>query len=339
MARNSRTRAASLHSEDTPKRRMLFQTLRKDVLFPPFSSWAQRRAVALPARWQHEETRQCRLGGYTRRVRVRLAPTSPLQKRQGECTVQGSATDYLAAERTFLAWIRTGIALMGLGFVLARFGLFLQEFNRLDPDLPTRSYGLSLWIGVALILLGVAACSFSTLRHLRMLKQLQAGESLFAEPPRLAVAIAAALIVLGLVMAGYLIFANPNAIVRASIHQEESMATSMTSPGSGIVKLQSHHSVDETVAKLEGALQSKGVKLFTIVDHSGEAASAGFEMPNTKLLIFGNPKAGTPLMLAAPSVALDFPLKFSWPKTPRARPGSPITPRATCRRVTACRPN
>jgi len=221
-----------------------------------------------------------------------------------------SATDYLAAERTFLAWIRTGIALMGLGFVLARFGLFLQEFNRLDPDLPTRSYGLSLWIGVTLILLGVAACFFSTLRHLHMLKQLQTGESLFAEPPRLAVAIAAALIVLGLVMAGYLIFANPNAIVRASIHQEESMATSMTSPGSGIVKLQSHHSVDETVAKLEGALQSKGVKLFTIVDHSGEAASAGFEMPNTKLLIFGNPKAGTPLMLAAPSVALDFPLKI-----------------------------
>ena len=70
--------------------------------------------------------------------------------------MQGSASDYLAAERTFLAWIRTGIALMGLGFVLARFGLFLQEFNRLDPDLPVRSYGLSLWIGVALILLGVA---------------------------------------------------------------------------------------------------------------------------------------------------------------------------------------
>jgi uncharacterized protein (DUF302 family) len=68
--------------------------------------------------------------------------------------------------------------------------------------------------------------------------------------------------------------------------------------------------VDETVTKLQGILQAKGVKLFVVVDHSGEAASAGLKMPNTKLLIFGNPKAGTPLMLAAPSVALDFPLKI-----------------------------
>jgi len=228
-----------------------------------------------------------------------------------EQNVPASATDYLAAERTFLAWIRTGIALMGLGFVLARFGLFLQEFNHLDPELPARSYGLSLWIGVALILLGVAVCLLSMLRHLHILKELQTGESLFTRPPRLAIGIAVALIALGLVMAFYLIFANPNAIVRASMGEEEFMATStMVSPGSGIVKLQSHHPVEETVAKLQGILQAKGVKLFTIVDHSGEAASAGLPMPNTKLLIFGNPKAGTPLMLAAPSVALDLPLKI-----------------------------
>jgi len=225
--------------------------------------------------------------------------------------VQGSANDYLAAERTFLAWIRTGIALMGLGFVLARFGLFLQEFNRMDPELPARSYGLSLWIGVTLILLGVAVCFLSTLRHLRMLKQLGAGESLFASSPSLAVGVAAVLILLGLIMAGYLIFANPNPIVHASLQEATTMATSMTSvSGNGIVRLQSHHSVDETVAKLQDILQAKGVKLFTVVDHSGEAASAGLQMPNTKLLIFGNPKAGTPLMLASPSVALDLPLKI-----------------------------
>jgi len=225
--------------------------------------------------------------------------------------VQESASDYLAAERTFLAWIRTGIGLMGLGFVLARFGLFLQEFNRLDPDLPARSYGLSLWIGVTLILLGVAVCLLSLLRHLRMLKELQTGESPFAKPPRLAVGVAVALNALCLVMAGYLMFANPSTIVRASIEEEESMATPMmTSQGSGIIRLQSAHWVDETVTKLQGILQAKGVKLFTIVDHSGEAANAGLQMPNTKLLIFGNPKAGTPLMLAAPSVALDLPLKI-----------------------------
>ena len=78
----------------------------------------------------------------------------------------------------------------------------------------------------------------------------------------------------------------------------------------GIVKIPTHHSVDETVAKLKTVLQSKGVTLFALVDHSGEAEKVGLKMPPTKLLIFGNPKAGTPLMLAAPSVAIDLPLKI-----------------------------
>jgi len=81
-------------------------------------------------------------------------------------------------------------------------------------------------------------------------------------------------------------------------------------PQNGITRISSNHSVEETVAKLQTILQAKGVKLFTIVDHSGEAASAGLKMPSTKLLIFGNPKAGTPLMLASPSAALDLPLKI-----------------------------
>jgi len=83
-----------------------------------------------------------------------------------------------------------------------------------------------------------------------------------------------------------------------------------TSAENGIVRIPGNHPVDDTVAKLAGILQTKGVKLFVVVDHSGEAASAGLQMPNTKLLIFGNPKAGTQLMLASPSVALDFPLKI-----------------------------
>ena len=78
----------------------------------------------------------------------------------------------------------------------------------------------------------------------------------------------------------------------------------------GIVKIPSHHSVDETVDKLKTILKSKGVTLFALVDHSGEAEKVGMKMPPTKLLIFGNPKGGTPLMLAAPSVALDLPLKI-----------------------------
>ena len=78
----------------------------------------------------------------------------------------------------------------------------------------------------------------------------------------------------------------------------------------GIVKIASHHSVDQTVDKLKTILQSKGVMLFAVVDHSGEAEKVGLKMPPTKLLIFGNPRGGTPLMLAAPSVAIDLPLKI-----------------------------
>lgn len=78
----------------------------------------------------------------------------------------------------------------------------------------------------------------------------------------------------------------------------------------GIISRPSHHSVDETVEKLKGILQAKGVTLFALVDHSGEAAKVGLKMPPTKLLIFGSPKAGTPLMVAAPSSAIDLPLKI-----------------------------
>jgi uncharacterized protein (DUF302 family) len=78
----------------------------------------------------------------------------------------------------------------------------------------------------------------------------------------------------------------------------------------GIVVLPSRYSVDETVARLEHLLQEKGVKLFALVDHSGEAEKAGLKMPKTKVAIFGSPKAGTPLMLATPSIAIDLPLKL-----------------------------
>jgi uncharacterized protein (DUF302 family) len=78
----------------------------------------------------------------------------------------------------------------------------------------------------------------------------------------------------------------------------------------GILTLQSHHSVDQTVEKLQAILQSKSIKLFALIDHSGEAEKIGMHMSPTKLLIFGNPKAGTPVMLASPSIALDLPLKI-----------------------------
>jgi uncharacterized protein (DUF302 family) len=79
---------------------------------------------------------------------------------------------------------------------------------------------------------------------------------------------------------------------------------------SGIVVTPSRHSVDETVERLHGMLRAKGITLFALIDHGGEAERVGIKMRPTKLLIFGSPKAGTPLMLAAPSIAIDLPLKI-----------------------------
>ena len=78
----------------------------------------------------------------------------------------------------------------------------------------------------------------------------------------------------------------------------------------GLQSITTTHTVDETVTRLQTILATKGIKLFCLVDHSGEAASVGLTMPPTKLLIFGNPKGGTPVMLTAPSSALDLPLKI-----------------------------
>ena len=84
----------------------------------------------------------------------------------------------------------------------------------------------------------------------------------------------------------------------------------MLSRGKGIIDTPSNHSVDQTVERLKKILEAKGVTLFALVDHSGEAEKAEMRMPPTKLLIFGSPKAGTPIMLATPSVAIDLPLKI-----------------------------
>ncbi len=83
-----------------------------------------------------------------------------------------------------------------------------------------------------------------------------------------------------------------------------------TASDNGIITIPSNHSVNDTVDKLKGLLQAKGVTLFALVDHSGEAEKVGLKMPPTKLLIFGSPKGGTPLMLASPSAAIDLPLKI-----------------------------
>jgi uncharacterized protein (DUF302 family)/uncharacterized membrane protein YidH (DUF202 family) len=216
-------------------------------------------------------------------------------------------TDYLAAERTFLAWIRTGLALMGFGFVVARFGLFLRALQIGQPSLPAQSYGLSFWFGTALIVLGVVVNILSARRHVRLVQDLNRGGTAFSRPSSLAVVVALTLALVGLAMAIYLISVGQPKPASMGESREKEMTSNADS---GIVSIPSGHPVDQTVAKLEEMLQAKGVKLFALVDHSGEAEKVGMKMPPTKLLIFGNPKAGTPLMLASPTSAIDLPLKI-----------------------------
>jgi uncharacterized protein (DUF302 family) len=80
-------------------------------------------------------------------------------------------------------------------------------------------------------------------------------------------------------------------------------------PDNGLAHVASRYTVDETVQRFQSLLAERGIKLFALIDHSGEAEKVGMKMPPTKLVIFGNPKGGTPLMIAAPTLAIDLPLK------------------------------
>ena len=112
---------------------------------------------------------------------------------------------YFAAERTFLAWIRTGLGLMGVGFAVARFGLFLQEMSASRVNPATHSTGLSVWSGVALVCLGVFVLASSIFHHYRLIQELRSGTWIPGRVSRIAVALAALLVCVGIAMAIYLV--------------------------------------------------------------------------------------------------------------------------------------
>jgi putative membrane protein len=112
---------------------------------------------------------------------------------------------YFAAERTFLAWIRTGLGLMGVGFAVARFGLFLREFTASQTHLPAHGTGFSLWSGVALVVLGVVVNISAVAKHIQMVHQLASGTWIPGAVSKSAVILALVLSAVGLGIAVYLV--------------------------------------------------------------------------------------------------------------------------------------
>lgn len=125
--------------------------------------------------------------------------------KNSEAAPKASLSDYLAAERTLLAWIRTGLAMMGFGFVVARFGLFLQEIDVAQNSTAALHYGLSLWFGTALIVVGVLVNVIAGWRHLHLVRGLDRGDTSISHPAAHAVTIAILVALVGLAMATYLI--------------------------------------------------------------------------------------------------------------------------------------
>jgi putative membrane protein len=115
---------------------------------------------------------------------------------------------YFAAERTFLAWIRTGLALMGIGFAVSRFGLFLRELGASESRLSVHATGLSQWSGVALVGLGVIVNISAVVRHFQLVRELSSGTWVAGRVSRDAVVLGLVLAGAGIGMAAYLIFVH-----------------------------------------------------------------------------------------------------------------------------------
>ena len=168
---------------------------------------------------------------------------------------RASLSDYLAAERTLLAWIRTGLALMGFGFVVARFGLFLQQLQLVRGGArPQRVYGLSLWLGTALIAVGIVVNVLPGFHHLQLVRRLDHGDTSSSHSTTQAVAVA---LVSRIGWGCHGGLSCHHSRLTGSSRDEQRRIAWHQAKDNGIITIPSNHSVDETVGKLKGILDSK----------------------------------------------------------------------------------
>ena len=194
---------------------------------------------------------------------------------------------------------------MAFGFVVARFGLVLRELAVTQVTGPAAQSAISLPLGVGIVLLGVVVNVVASWHHVRYIQALKEGSLTVGRPSRQAIILALILAAAGLALALYL------GMTRASNPGADFPRKDMSlmKTGDGIISKPSKHPVPETLDRVEAMLRAKGIKVFVRVDHSDEAEKVGLKMPPTQLLIFGNPKGGTAVILAAPTAAIDLPLK------------------------------
>ena len=113
---------------------------------------------------------------------------------------------YFAAERTLLAWVRTGLAMMGFGFVVARFGLFLRAATALHEVGTPAQHGVSRWVGVTLVALGAAVNVWAAVVHRDVLARLNRGEAPYSRGSSLGIGLALLLALLGMLLVAYLVW-------------------------------------------------------------------------------------------------------------------------------------
>jgi uncharacterized protein (DUF302 family)/uncharacterized membrane protein YidH (DUF202 family) len=225
----------------------------------------------------------------------------------------------LAIERTLLAWIRTGLAMMGFGF-------FLRELSRVS-HVGVRSVHVSLWSGILLIALGAAVNLAAALLSYPVLVRARSGENDLPGTWKLGLALAV-LTALGGAAIAVLLFATGPAegaemrttppsgyrershTMRADISSSDpSTPAPAELAASGLVSVPSRHTAAQTLERLEAVLKQKGIHLFARIDHAAGAATAGLALRPTTVLLFGNPQAGTPLMQSQQTTGIDLPLK------------------------------